>query len=410
MLTGKLFEASALLLSFLVVIAGYLVIVWKDSSWINWASPFFLLSVGSKYVFQFLYLYSINPGGSRYAYAFCYTTYGLSFLIGALVYAFVRPIKIRQSGPPVDLGTLPWFLLLLGFLLYLPVLIEFRAYLTEPRRIYELTRTGYGLYYFGSTTFTTLGFVTFLFKRDKGIWSTTLFFTICTALAYWHGSKGQIITYILIWLLYRVYVNRTPIRAFMASVLLASVAGLAIGSFVLFSSAADVADLANSVTTFADYVRNAMLVIDDPHGQIYYGRLLIENEVYSRIPRSIMPDKPKDFGPFILAKIYNPASYRNDEGVGAFDLGALYADFGVLSMFFVCAYSALSALFISSLTLHLRGGAGPGTFIVFLFMVGVSVIPIAGPFYLPESIALAGVVSLAARFRILRPSLTPAEN
>jgi hypothetical protein len=292
--------------------------------------------------------------------------------------------------------------LLVGFLLYLPVLIEFRAYLFTPRRIYELTRTGYGLYFFGSTTFTTLGFVTFLFKKRKTFASAALFFAICMVLTYLHGSKGQLITYLLIWMLHRVYVDRAPIRAVAASAILVAVAGLLIGSFALFSSAADIPELADDVTTFADYVRNAMLVIDDPNGKRYYGRLMAENEIYSRIPRSIMPGKPKDFGPFILAKTYNPASYRNDQGLGAFDIGAVYADFGPFSIVLICAYSAFSSLLVSSLVRHLRDGAGAGTFIVFLFMVGVGVIPISGPFYLPESIALGGAVSLAARFRLVR--------
>ena len=408
MLAGKSFEITALLLSFMVVVASYLLVVWKDRSWINWATPFFILSIGSKYCFQFLFLYqSVDHGGSRYAYAYCYTTYALSFLLGALVYAFVKPVKIRLSGRSGDLPVLPWILLLLGFLLYLPVLVEFRAYLSDPRRIYEATRTGYGLYYFGSTTLTSLGFVTFLFKKDKSLKSVVLFFAICVLLAYWHGSKGQIITYLLIWMLYRVYVEGTPIRAFAASLIVAAVASLVVGSFALFSSVADIAELAQSVTTFADYVRNAMLVIDDPNQTRYYGRLMIENEIYSRVPRMIMPGKPKDFGPFILAKTYNPASYRNDEGVGAFDIGFVYADFGDFSIIAICAYSVFSAYFVSSLALHLRSGGGAGTFIVFLFMVGVSVIPISGPFYLPESILLGGVVAVASRFRLLRPAPTP---
>lgn len=403
MLTGKLFEASAMLLSFVVLLASYLLIVWKDKSWINWASPAFVLGVGSRYIFQFFYLYSVGAGGSRYAYAYCYATYGLSFLVSALVYTFVKPVTMRKSAVPGDFRVLPWLLLLLGFLLYVPVLIEFRAYLSSPRRIYELTRTGYGLYFFGSTTFATLGFVTYLFIKRKSILGATLFFAICTGLAYLHGSKGQIVIYIMVWMMHRVYVDQKPIRAVAASAMLLAVAGLVVGSFAVFSSPDDLAELADSVTTVADYVRNAMLVIDDEQGKLYYGRLLVENEIYSRIPRSIMPDKPKDFGPFILGKIYNPANYRNDEGVGAFDLGATYADFGSISVLLVCAYSALSAFLISGLTLRLKSGAGPGTFVVFLFMVGLGVIPISGPFYLPESIALGGALSLAGRFRLLSP-------
>ncbi|SEG33177.1 hypothetical protein SAMN05421819_2543 [Bryocella elongata] len=400
---SKLFDATVMFVSFLLVIASYLLVVWKDRSWINWATPTIILSIGAKYVFQGFYLWmSTDPGGSSYAYAYCYATYALSFLVGSLVYAYVKPLKLRDAEVSEDFSHLPWLLLLIGFLLYLPILIQFHQYLAEPRRIYELTRTGYGLPFYGSTTFVSLAFVVFLFRKDKSVKSTAAFFSLCMLLAYWHGSKGQIITYALIWMMHRVYVRGIPVRILAASAMAVSIAVLLIGSFALFSSAGDIADTLVSVSDYADYVRNAMLVIDDPHGRIYYGRLMLENEFYSRVPRAILPDKPKDFGPFLLAKIYNPASYRLDEGTGAFDLGVTYADFGPCALLAVCAYSALAAFLMSTLAWKLRRGAGPGVFIAFLYLAGVGIIPISGPFYLPESILLGVIVTWLARFRLLR--------
>jgi hypothetical protein len=398
----KVFDAAVMLVSFAAVVAAYLLVVWKDRSWINWATPNFILSIGAKYVFQAFFLYlSRDPGGSCYAYAYCYATYALSFLIGSLIYAFVKPIKLRDTGPAQDFRYLPWILLLIGFLLYLPVLIEFRQYLADPRRIYELTRTGYGLPFYGSTTFVSMAFVVFLFRKEKSTWSSAVFFLLCMLLAYWHGSKGQIITYALIWMLHRVYVRKVPIRVLAASAMAASIAVLLIASFALFSNAGDIADTLTAVSGYADYVRNAMLVIDDPRGKTYYGRLMLENEFYSRVPRMVLPDKPKDFGPFLMAKIYNPASYRLDEGTGDFGLGVTYADFGPFAILATCAYSAFAAFLVSTLARHLRRGAGPGGFIAFLYLAGVSVIPISGPFYLPESILLGVAVTWLARLRWL---------
>jgi hypothetical protein len=378
-------------------------IVWKDRSWINWATPAFFFMVGGRYILQFAYLWIMGAGGSHYAYFFYYATYAMSFLTGALVYVFVKPFKAKPLlNTTQDVSGWPWILLVLGFLIYLPILIKFRAYLTDPRQIYALTRIGYGLWYFGSATVTTLAFVTFLFKKNKHAWDPLVFYGICGVLAYLHGSKGVILTYALIWILHRVYIRRKAVGVFAATFILFATATLVIGSFALFSTAGDMLELANSVMGYADYVRNAMLVIDDDQGARYYGRLALENEVYSRIPRALMPDKPKDFGPFLLAKKYAPGSYRAGEGAPAFDLGFQYADFGPLSAVYLCFLSGFAAWIVSSVLFQLRNWPNPGTFIVFLYVAGVGVITAGAAYYLPEALFLAGGLSLLMRLRLVR--------
>lgn len=410
MLTGKTFEATTMALSLLVLCGSYLIVVWKDRSWINWATPAFFFSLGGRYVFQFSYLYFVAPGGSHYAYFLCYMAYALPALIGALVYAVVKPMALKT--PSLQMGEiryLPWVLLAIGFLLYLPVLVVFRQYLDSPRRIYELTRTGYGVESYGSTTFLDLALITYLFKRNKVFVSELLFYTILGALTYMHGSKGLILNCFLIWVLYRVYVQRKVTRAITALGFL-SVASVAVmGSFALFSDTADIADLLTSVTEFADYVRNGMEIVDDEHGKIYYGRINLENEVYGRIPRALMPGKPKDFGPFLLAKIYNPANYRADSGTGAVDFGEDYADFGPFAIVVRCFSSAAFSWFLSITVYHLRRWRSPPAFVLLLFFAGVSVIPISGLFLLPEYLLLAGMLGLLLRMRLVRRSIRYTE-
>lgn len=404
MLTGKSFEATVMLISLLVSCASYLLIVWKDRSWINWATPAFFFNLGGRYVFQFASLALGGSNGSHYAYAFCYTTYALSFLVGAVVYVFVRPLKIKPSRAAQEMGLLPWVLLLFSVLLYLPILIEFRAYLAQPRRIYELTRTGYGIWTFGSSTFSNLAFITYLFEKRKTTYETIAFCSILVPLTYWHGSKGLLLSGFIMWILYRVYVERKSIRAFAAAALLGTAMTVVLGSFALFANSADLAELFESVTSFADYVRNAMQVIDDDQGRRYYGRLTIESALYPLVPRALMPDKPKDFGPFALAKIYSPANYRNDEGDSAFDIGYDYADFGPFSIIYICLTAAFMSWMTSSMVLHLRRAPTPGAFIVFLYFAGFNIIPITAPFFLPEMMLVGGAISLGLRFRAIRGS------
>jgi hypothetical protein len=359
-----------------------------------------------RYVFQFIYLFmERDPGGSRFAYCFCYTTYALSFLSAALVYTYIKPIKLRTSrdpSPSGSVGIIAWALLLTGILLYLPILVEFRAYLAEPRTIYAMTRTGYGPLFFGSTLFATLGFVTYLFYKQKSLLGATSYYVLCAGLTFWHGSKGQILNYVLIWMLYRVYVARKKVSALAALSLVGLAGVITVGSFAAFGSFADIYDLSTNLVGYADASRNAMKVIDDPQARTYFGELTVENEFYSRIPRVLMPSKPTDYGAFALGKKYDPAQYRAGEGAPNYDIGLTYADFGSFAMIYLCLSSGVVAWMVSSFAAALRQGPTPGKFIVFIFLAGVNVIPISGVFYLPETMLIAGALSFALRLRVVR--------
>src|ERR1700739_64761 len=403
-----MFDVTINTASLLIISFAYFLIVRKDKSWINWMTPSFFLSLGGRYILPLIYVFlTDNPSGSRYAYLFCYTTYAFSMLSAALCYAYIKPIKLRSpSGQTQSLGLLSWLLLLVGIVLYLPILIKFREFLTEPRRIYELTRSGYGPLFFGSTFFATLGFVAYLFQKRKRLLGSLAFYALCGALTFLHGSKGQILNYFLIWMLYQVYVNHKNISALAAISVVGFVAVLTIGSYVLFSSTADIIALMNNLTGYADSVRNAMQVIDDSQADHYLGRLTLENEVYSRIPRVLMPSKPKDYGAFALGKKYDPVQYRSDEGSPNYDIGLTYADFGPFTLIYLCATSALMAWLVSSFTAHLRQRPTAGRFIVFIFLAGVNVIPISGVFLLPETMVIAGAFSFALKLRVVRGGLS----
>lgn len=404
----KIYDATVMLGSLIGVVGAYLIVVRKDRCLINWATPTFILGIGTRYIFQSAFLYLIEPGGSEYAYTFCYATYALSALAGALTYSFLKPINLRfATKRRPSIARLPWILLLAAWLVYLPILIEFRQYLDDPRQIYILTRTGYGLWFFGSTMLATIAFVIYLFKPGRGAASTLLFLALCTALAYWHGSKGQILTYILIWMLYPIYVERRRISVYRTAGLAALVAALILGSFSLFTKVTDNRELFLEVINYADYVRNAMLVIDDTQADRYYGRLTIESELFTRIPRQLMPSKPKAFGAFRLAKAYSPAMYRKDEGAGAYDIGMLYADFGPGSLIVICLGSGFTGCAAASLVRLLRQQQSPTAFLLLLFFSSIPLVPIPGPWYLPETLLVAGMMSMALRLQPLRGAYGP---
>jgi hypothetical protein len=260
-----------------------------------------------------------------------------------------------------------------------------------------LTRSGYGVYFFTSTFFANIGFVAFLFQKRKNPWTSLLYLGIIAIFTYWHGSKGQLISYLLIWMLYRVYVLRQRFRALLAIGITAAAGCLLVGFFALFSSVWDLAQLANSLTGYADTVRNAIVVIDDPRQDFYYGRLTLETEFYARIPRVVMPNKPKDYGAFYISKKYSPAAHRSDQGDPAYDIGVPYADFGPYTILLMSICAAGMGWLTSCMVADQLNSPSPGRFMVLSFLSGVSVIPISGVWLLPETILIGALCSLALR-------------
>ncbi|QEE28390.1 hypothetical protein FTW19_10480 [Terriglobus albidus] len=396
-------DNSIVLASLLIFVFAYLLIVRRDGSWVNWATPFFIIQLGQRYVLPPVYTLLVHmPNGSEFAYWYCYATYALSFLSAALAYSFLKPLRLRTVGVEIADSRLlitSWALFGIGVLFYLPVLVEFRAYLNDPRRIYEMTRSGYGVYFLSSTLFATLGFITYMFCRQKGIVNSFVFYASIAVFTYWHGSKGQLINYLLIWLLYRVYVLRRQIRAVSAMAIAGIIVVVLTTMFALFSNVADLAELANQLSGYADTVRNSMTVIDDPRQDYYYGMLTFENEVYARIPRFLMPNKPKDYGPFRIAKKYDPAAHRSDVGDPNYDIGVTYADFGPFTIALLCIVWALTGWVIVSLAEDQKRTPSIGRFLLLLFFSGVNIIPISGLFLFPETLLL-GLLLTA----ILRPA------
>ncbi|EBD8226409.1 O-antigen polymerase, partial [Salmonella enterica] len=115
--------------------------------------PYLIITVPTLYVFEgiFVYLSEVRKYTVEYLFFYtCYITYIASFVISYL-YTQRKPIynKSNTKNKPRYVFTSLLFTLL-AFIIYLPVLMEFREYILSPRRIYELTRTGYGIYFYPS--------------------------------------------------------------------------------------------------------------------------------------------------------------------------------------------------------------------------------------------------------------------
>src|SRR5262249_36729826 len=143
--------------------------------------------------------------------------------------------------------------------------------------------------------------------------------------------------------------------------------------------------------SYSDYTRNAMMVIDDKNLEPQLGRLRLEETIYGALPRTVFPDKPKDFGPFWLAKRYFPQRFDSETGAPAFGLGVAYADFGPFAAFYYFAAALATGVMLKLLVARLRQRPDPGTFLLFLVLMDMQLVPTGTVFPLILYYALAHV-------------------
>lgn len=404
---------SIILLSLLMVILSYFLVSIKEKSYINVLTPTLLIFVPANYIFELIHIYYYGYSGSLYGYFFCYLTYALSFTLLALTYIKYPPYLIKLPFGTSNFRNfqrfLPHLFLLLSFLLYLPILIEFRELIFSPRDIYIHTRTGYGGMYFFSALLLYIAFILFLYKKGSKIERYGAF-TLCVLLAFLHGSKGQVVTLILIAMLFYVYVHdyKIKFRSFL-KYMTGTVVAIALLFYLTFS--VDMAnDFIKAISRYSDYTRNAIMVIDSDL-EARFGELTLENTIYARVPRSIYPDKPKDFGTFYLAKKFFPAWFRADTGAPAFGIGTQYADFGVFSLYYIILAAIFEGVLLRIFVTRLKSYKSPSDFIMVLFFSGIGLIPVGIGYLLPEHFVMALTISFMMRVRLFsRPSADLRKN
>jgi hypothetical protein len=306
-----------------------------------------------------------------------------------------------------------WICLALGCAIYAPVLLEFREFLLNPRQIYTLTRTGYGQETFVSSTLAYLAVIFILFAKRTWLMKTVVLL-VASGLLILHGSKVQVLSLFLLLLLFKVYVDREKISLLPAFVRASAIAGLLLVLFAVTLPLGDsLIDAVQEISQYSDYTRNAMLVIDS-HVPLQYGRLTMGANIYGRVPRVLMPSKPKNFGTFYLAERFYPAWFDADTGSPDFGIGVQYADFGMAAVVYLTLFSIVSGWLTSIFVTRLKLTQHPSDFFVVVFLAGIAVMPLGGAGWLfPEAIIVAAVMRYASRvgadriLRIVRADQTP---
>jgi hypothetical protein len=292
-----------------------------------------------------------------------------------------------------------WAFLLLSVLVFLPILIKYSSLLSNPREIYQETRSGGGIYYFTSSFFLDLAFAFFLFTKNRKFISSLLFIAAVVLFSLLHGSKGQLLSFFWFWIIYTIYVEhkRFSLRKTLATL---SFPIILICTLFIFFQGASLGNPFISMVQYSDYPRNAMLVIDDKSLEYKYGLSTIETNIYSRIPRAMFPLKPKRFGPFKLASNYFSEGDWEDIGSPDFSIGLQYYDFGPFAVFYLMVWSAITTFLLKGVIEKSKEGASRANYVLIAFFVVGGFIPIGVSYTLPEHVILAYLMALQGRIRV----------
>jgi len=391
-----------IIFSLIVHLACYFYISRKEKNYFNIFFLFIFNVLPVSFVLEPLYIYYNGLFGSVYSYVFIYLSYAFNILAIVIGYRFI-PDKLILKLPfsRIKSKSLIWgtIFIVAGFLVYLPVLIEFKEYIFQPREIYVRTRTGYGIFFFVSSSLSIIGFIIILFSRNVTVKIVLIAFVTVSLFLYLHGSKGQVVTIFIITALYYVYIKDWKIGIKKIALISTTASLLILGLFYLTTSY-EYDNIFQILIGYSDYNRNAMLVIDNKNQNLYYGQLTYESNFYSRIPRILMPNKPKEYGGFRLAKQYFPDWFYAETGDPAFGIGVAYADFSdfaiIYELFFALLTGALVKIFINRLKLY----KSPGDFIVVLFLSNISLISIGAAWLLPEHLFLAFFVNMILAIKV----------
>jgi hypothetical protein len=373
---------------FLPTLALYVHYSRREGSFLNTLTGLTLLKCVTEFVLEPV-AYSLDV--FNYTTASFFQLYLASFIGYSMLVLGARRSQTRTPVGNVRVvvpAILPWIFLGLAVLLYLPIFIEFRDFLLDPRYIYEQTRTGYGIQFFGSALLTNCALILFLLSTRR---FHVPFIVLLIVFTMSKGSKGQLLTDILIYAIWAVYVlrKRFDVKRTIVGIVLVSTA-LA-GAFVL-NFRGQIDSLVLTMAGYSDYNRNATLILEDQNAPTYYGRLSFENVFYSKIPRALWPDKPKNFGAFSLAETYMPRLFELDQGAPSFGIGIYFADFGMLAYLFIGVVNFVSGRMLRYFIRLCERQASVFSFTMVLFCSDVMLLPVGVGYFLLEHLLLAAVL------------------
>lgn len=343
-------------------------------------------------IVYFLDLATYSPESMTVIYSLSFFGFA-AFCIGVV---WMRPAVGRERALAVPgHGILSWVLLLGATVLYLPVLLEFREYVTEPRRIYELTRTGYGVNTYGSSLLGFLAYIVFLTSASPKSRAVAFYVTLFT-LFILKGSKGSFLVLFAIYIIVKVHVNG-KLFTISRSLVYAIVGLIAFAYLFALNYRGETTNLLLTVAQYSDYNRNGALVVQDGTMGSYGGQLTAETLWIPKVPRVLWEEKPKVFGEFRLALQYFPDWFLLDQGSPSFGLGVVLADFGWLAFLIYPISQLITGILLGICLKAVRDSASFVGLITAIYLGGNNLLSTGSGIYLLEHVLIGAAVAGMAK-------------
>ena len=388
--------AFIIFVSLILVASSYVLVSIRDKNIVDYLTPTVTILIVSSYLLPTIDSYTNGQLGSTYAYFYYYAAISIPILTSALVYFFAKPMKIGWGADLIQSKNMRWIFLAFSAIIYAPILIKYSSLLASPRDIYQQSRSGEGIYFFTSILVLDISFIYFLFEKNKKTWNNILFLLIATGLGLLHGSKSLTITFYWLYLLHAVYIEHRKFSLLKVGIVL-SIPAFIISALFIVLQGSSINILLDSMVKYADYSKNAMLVVDDRTMSPHYGKFVLESNLYGRIPRIFFPGKPDFYGSFRVASRYYSESDLRGVGSPDFSVGLYYYDFGIFAIFYLSAWSAATTYILKGLVHKSNTDSSKANFLLIAFISGVGLIQTGESYTLPEHFILAYALALQAK-------------
>ena len=373
-------------ISLLVALGAYFALAKREGSYVNIMAPTLIASVPAYYLLPLIYISWFGTSSTAYAHIYVYAALAVENVVFVYAYTHSRRkiLRLPLGWSYRRFTFLAVLCLVISGVVYAPILLQFGEFLLDPRQIYNLTRSGFGLQYFLSSTLAYLAIILILFTRRSLITKSAVIL-LATGLLLLHGSKAQALNVVFILVLHHVYVKGHKVRFKGAVLVCASVALITLSLFAATMALGDgPREILESLSSYSDYTRNAMLVIDS-HVPLQYGRLAIESNTIALVPRGLMPNKPRNFGSFYLTDKLFPEWFDADTSP-AFGIGVPYADFGSLAIVYIALFAWLRGWLARVFVNRVESFKHPGDFFVLVFLADITLFPLGVGWFLPEAL------------------------
>ena len=282
--------------------------------------------------------------------------------------------------------------LLLVFLTLMVVSGAGTLWITNSRLAYQNFRAGSGFLFLLVQWISISGLLIFLFGRPQSMLSSLKALAIYVPVAYFTGSKGAMISGLILWASFCNFsIRKIPVLWFLVFV------GLFIPLMLfLLIAQGSYGDLFEALNYFKDYVGTTATFLGrfDEFG-LRYGTATL-SDLWFYVPRSIYPAKPFEYGLTLIHKVLSPGMAELGHTPGILPWSVAYLDFGTLGVFFSGLFGGIIKRLAYEYFLDKRS-----SMFAFVLMMQLSLISIYIYANLPLSFAIAFIIARFARLRFI---------